>query len=280
MKEIIKSILRPDARIHVLNPISDRRLDAMHSALVAPAHHNFFELAICYEGEMSFVGHCSTILLKKGDAVIVKPAAWHYESYCRPDRPYKLCWLYATPQLAGSILTCYSPTAFRITEHGTLPMLEEVTQFKKIVKEESEQSLHWRLNAKSLLAGMLIDFDRRKQSAGSIPNLQELDPVKKLLHITKARFREPLQIKNLAKEVGMSADHLSKRLHAACGMTFKNYLNGIRIHHAQQLLKSGWSIKETADECGFQDVYYFSRVFKQRCKISPGQFLRAARINN
>lgn len=277
MHEVIRAISRPGAKIHVLNPTRAMQPDRAHPPLVPPAHHTHFELVICFEGEMSFVGYSATLSLKKGDAVVVKPGAWHYESYRCARQPYRVCWMVATPSLANCIFTHYRRGSFRISEYGGCPQLEESSLLKALAREVEEQSVHWRLKARALLTELLVDFDRRTRGARPSPETRELDPVRKLLRIVQTRFREPLQIRSLSKEIGLSADHLSRRFHTTCGVTFKDCLNAIRIHHAQLLLKSGWSVKRTADECGFRDVYYFGRVFKRRCRVSPGQFARDQR---
>ena len=274
MHEVIQAVSRTGAKIHVLNPKQMLQPDRMHPPLVPPSHHAYFELVICFEGEMRLAGCSSTLLLKKGDAVVVKPGAWHYESYERARQPYRGCWMEARPSLVDCLFTHYVRGSFRVHQCGECPHLEETSLLKALAHEVEEQSLHWRLKARALLTELLVDFDRRTQGAQPSPMIQELDPARKLLRIVQTRFREPLQIRALAQEVGLSANHLSRRFQATYSVTFKDYLNAIRIHYAQRLLQSGWSVKRTAEECGFQDVYYFGRVFKQRCNISPGQFAR------
>jgi AraC-like DNA-binding protein len=277
LRDIIDAVSCSAAQIHVLNPTRPLQPDRAHPPLVPPDHHAYFELAICYEGEMSIVGHSETVNLKGGDSVVVKPGAWHYESYRSKSQPYRTCWPVVTPQQVHCIFTHYQQGKFITLHQRGLPQVDEIASLKHLAHEVEKKPPHWRTKARSLLCSLLVDLDRRLQ--GSQPNLvgRDVDPVKHLLRIVQARFREPLQIKTLAGEVGLSADHLSRRFHAASGVTFKDYLNTIRIHHAQLLLKSGWSIKKTADECGFSDVYYFGRVFKERCQTTPGKFVKEAK---
>jgi AraC-like DNA-binding protein len=50
------------------------------------------------------------------------------------------------------------------------------------------------------------------------------------------------------------------------------YRNGIRISAACSLLKnSNLSVYEIAVEVGFEDPYYFSRIFKKIVGLSPRQ---------
>lgn len=274
LPDVIAAVARADSQIHVLDP--DPALPPSHPPppLVADDQHAYFELAICFAGTMNLVGHATTIQLRAGDAVLVKPGAWHYESYCRKSQPYRICWVVATPRLIHCVLTHYRRGSFGVSTYGSSPGLDETATLAALAREVSGQALHWRIQARARLLTLLVDLDRQLHGAAPAPVADELDPVRQLLRIAQARFREPLLLRLLAPEVGLSANHLSRRFHAACHVTFKDYLNAIRIHYAQRLLQAGWSVKRTAAECGFGDVYYFGRVFKQRCHVSPGQFAR------
>ena len=57
------------------------------------------------------------------------------------------------------------------------------------------------------------------------------------------------------------------------GLPPNKFLACERINYAKRLLySSDLTIKEIAEKCGFQSVYYFSRLFKAGEGISPGQY--------
>ena len=282
LKDVIETVARADGCIHLLGAqqsLKALKSDRAHPPLFPPEHHANFELAICFSGEMSIAAHSTTIHLRKGDAVLVKPGAWHYESYFRKNQPYRVCWVMPTQEFVRCLFTRYQPGSFSLAAYGRSPQLDEAAALKNLAREAEGQAMYWQIKARALLLELLVDFHRRLQGDLSVPLTEELDPVRKLLRIVQARFRESLQIPSLAKEVGLSAGRLSRRFRSTLGVTFKQYLNEIRTHHAQCLLQSGWSVKRTADECGFHDVYYFGRVFKQICHVSPGQFAKGTRAS-
>ena len=57
------------------------------------------------------------------------------------------------------------------------------------------------------------------------------------------------------------------------GMSFSEYVNGKRLEKSRELLLSTvLSVKEIADEVGFTDANYFTRLFRQNFGISPTDF--------
>jgi AraC-like DNA-binding protein len=92
--------------------------------------------------------------------------------------------------------------------------------------------------------------------------------------ILEGRFREPIQLKQVADELDLTPNYLSHEFRVAHGMSFKTYLRELRIHHAKLLLGEGRPVKEVARECGFATVQYFTTVFRSRCRITPAEFQR------
>jgi AraC-like DNA-binding protein len=61
-------------------------------------------------------------------------------------------------------------------------------------------------------------------------------------------------------------------------MTLTDYINTKRLQRAVSLLRSsGNSIQEVAEQCGFLDMNYFSRLFKRYYGISPREFRKDQR---
>lgn len=276
VSDVIRSLTRARGAITALKPVRGGQSSRRFPPLVAPSHHTYFEVAVCFAGDVMILGEEKIHELCAGDAVVVMPGAWHYETYRKASEPYELFWLIPAPPQVNCVFTCYRKGSFTTRSQGGVPAFSENSLVETLARELTEQSAHWRERSRALLTELLIDYDRHRRGAPS-SHPPEMDPVQKLARILETRFREPLQVKTLSREVGLSPDHLSRRFKVKFGMTFKSHLTAIRIHHARLLLKSGWSIKRTADECGFRDVFYFTRVFKQRCQVSPGLFVREAR---
>ena len=79
----------------------------------------------------------------------------------------------------------------------------------------------------------------------------------------------------IAAEIGIHRSTLSRRFSAATGSTLIAHLNAVRLQHAMGMLgDAGITVAEVAERCGFKDVTYFCRVFKQQLGVTPSQFRR------
>lgn len=91
---------------------------------------------------------------------------------------------------------------------------------------------------------------------------------------------EPLQLAELASRAGISASHLGALFNEQCGCSPMQYLQRCRLERACWLLDNPYlRIHEVAAACGYEDVNYFVRLFRQRFGQPPGRW-RSARIKN
>lgn len=90
-------------------------------------------------------------------------------------------------------------------------------------------------------------------------------------------FANPgLTLKDVAAHVALSNNHFCTVFSREMGVTFSEYLTGLRIRRAQELLRnSRLRTGEIADAVGYNDPHYFSNLFKRMTGLSPRDFRRA-----
>lgn len=88
-------------------------------------------------------------------------------------------------------------------------------------------------------------------------------------------FADDISIAEMAARFHLSPTHFRRRFREFTGLSPRRYIMRLRISKARELLAQGGSIKEAAGACGYEDVFYFMRVFKQITGIPPGQFSAA-----
>ena len=81
----------------------------------------------------------------------------------------------------------------------------------------------------------------------------------------------------MAAAAGLSVSAMEKRFHVEMGRTPLQYQLERRLQLAVLLLLQGRCVYEAAEEAGFSDPYYFSKVFKKKMGLSPSSYLRQYR---
>jgi AraC-like DNA-binding protein len=83
----------------------------------------------------------------------------------------------------------------------------------------------------------------------------------------------------LARGLGMDAFQLSRRFRAAYGVSPAVYRTRIRLQQARRLLlETDWTTERIAEACGFENAFYFSRVFRRELGQPPREYRREHRV--
>lgn len=86
-------------------------------------------------------------------------------------------------------------------------------------------------------------------------------------------FDQDISSDDIAEAAGCSASHLRVLFRRAYGETPIQFLNRIRVERACEMISSRmFRLDEVAAACGFQNVYYFNRVFKSITGTTPGKY--------
>ncbi len=105
--------------------------------------------------------------------------------------------------------------------------------------------------------------------------------IKKVIHYMSNHFSDPLTVQIMADLVNLSVMYFGYLFKKETGMTFRRFLTSIRMNRAQDMLYScEYKINEIADACGFSDVFYFSRQFKEHWGYAPSEIIRSRKSIN
>lgn len=98
--------------------------------------------------------------------------------------------------------------------------------------------------------------------------------VEEVVVYLRQRYAEPISLQATADHFGIGLTHLTRLFKKHKGMPPMEYLIGLRIEKAKELLKLSppMTIKEIGQTIGYEDPYYMSRVFKSVTGISPSEY--------
>jgi two-component system response regulator YesN len=215
-----------------------------------------------------------------GDSIPCRP---HLESYhlCRQQLQYAL----DAGQLlqAGEILRSYVQEAgrqhlepeavrssvqfllnlFLASPQGKLPQTE-LDEFHSLLRAVSTAP------DQAALAAFVDRFLHRMQKAQQ-QSQSPLSPViRTALSLIQKNYAGKLTLDSLASQLSINRSYLSQLFKKETGSTFGDYLEQVRIEKAKELLSTtGDSMVSIAEQTGFNNQNYFTKVFKAAAGVSP-----------
>ena len=92
-------------------------------------------------------------------------------------------------------------------------------------------------------------------------------------------YQEKLTLAMAAEATGISQGYLSSIFKKQTGSNFTDYVAWIKIEKAKDLIQEHqYMMYEISDMLGFENPYYFSKVFKKVTGITPKEYENSARI--
>lgn len=89
----------------------------------------------------------------------------------------------------------------------------------------------------------------------------------------KENIQKKLTLKELSRKAGLSPSHFSFKFYKKTGRSPMDYLIHLRIQRACQFLdNSELRIGEVSEKVGYEDNFYFSRIFKKIMGVSPVKY--------
>jgi YesN/AraC family two-component response regulator len=97
--------------------------------------------------------------------------------------------------------------------------------------------------------------------------------IRRALALVADRFAEPLTLDDAVRAARLSRYHFCRLFRHETGMTFLEYLRGVRIRRATVLLADRYlKITEVAYRVGFSDLSHFDRTFRRVVGRSPTEY--------
>jgi AraC-like DNA-binding protein len=100
-----------------------------------------------------------------------------------------------------------------------------------------------------------------------------------ILQFIGTHYTNPeLDMRSVATRIGADREKINEILKTELGMTFRGYVNKLRLTEAARLLthKDGAPIAEIAYSVGYANVSYFNKLFKEEYGCTPKVFRNLA----
>lgn len=109
--------------------------------------------------------------------------------------------------------------------------------------------------------------------SGNVQELVAPSTIRKIMDEIKERYTENITLTGLAEKYSISVSYLSELLKEHLQLSFSEYISSKRIQKAKELLADdSLSIEQIAEQTGYNDYFYFTKVFKKNTGISPSKY--------
>jgi len=235
------------------------------------------ELVLITSGKGKVTIENTTYPLKQGTLLYFYPGLEHSLISCN-DHPmsfYGIHFKYINLKYANNQWSSEDrdkPLPIKvISEVFAYPKVEGM--FKKINTYWNEKSLGFEMVCRGALLELLY-CSMNNTSA----NYSSRIKIERLLTYINQNLQHKITVNHLAEMVELSPDYLAAQFKSITGYTIIQYINQCRIDRAKILLLNGeLRVKDIAAMVGFNDEFYFSKVFKQHEGISPLHFIKSMR---
>ena len=252
--------------------------------------HDFWELLYVERGEVNLQTKNKQLLLKEGEIIFHKPNEFQ-RHFCNGK---------VSPRLFIVSFVCRSSAmaVFR-GMHTRLPAaaLPVLNRFIGEAKETfilPEYDPHIKgvkmaehappggpqmvkLNLEMLLIMLLRESER---SVYTSKDAWERRLTSDITAYLSEHLYESVMLEDICKKTHYSKTLLCSTFKRVMGMGIIEYHSRMRIDRSKELLLNrGLTVSEASDEMGFENQYYFSRVFKRCEGKSPREFLKESRKN-
>lgn len=103
--------------------------------------------------------------------------------------------------------------------------------------------------------------------------------IERTVKYMQEQYRSKISLNTLADMAGFTPSSYSRAFAKTIGMPPIEFLTGIRVAGAKELLsQSDCRVKNVSAAVGFENEFYFSRIFKQTVGVSPSLYMKRDRL--
>lgn len=276
----------PGQRLLVLPPAVVRRaatlpvcrdLMVTHIGAYQTAPHHFVDrpkgspesiMIVCQGGQ----GICSLgnrkHAMTTGHAIILPPNVRH-RYWADENDPWKIFWVHFTGARSRDYIGMLG-----VTQQSPMCWLHDLPSVAEAFEETYRHALggYTDVDLFGLSTGLsrLLGICRLSQRALDVRRRHSEEQVLKTVHYMAANLHRPLTLAQLGAVASWSPTHYSMVFQRQLSLPPIEYLLRLKIQRAcERLRTSDDLIAEIAQNLGFADPFYFSRLFRRRVGCSP-----------
>ncbi len=249
--------------------------------------HDELEAVVVADGTCVFTVGSQKHTLQKGDGIFINAGILHSVSEIGNCHLHSICfhprlvggsldsvfWQdYLQPLIADISLDCITLSSSTDWQQNCMDSIEEAWQ--ACVAEKSGYEFHVRARL-SLLIWLAASHRPLTKTVPSEKSLRDGERIKTMLQYIQEHFSEKINTSQIAASALISGSECLRCFRNTIGITPIQYVKQYRIRRAAHLLTStAEKIINIGTQCGFQEMSYFAKAFKEIMGCTPSEYRR------
>lgn len=242
-------------------------------------NHLEYEIFILDEGEVLFGIENLEVSLSSGNAIFLDPKTDHYAKLKYPEKEYHFFAI----TFDSKFFNNYGNTIQKIFENlrffRFITLTDEIiNKLKKYKDLESQKSFGYELYLVNIIIEILYYLIESKQYVevkhqADTPKKRNINSIEVVLDYIKEHYRENITLQDILEITSYSKSHFIRLFKNNTGMNLTQYINKYRIEKScLDLIYTDKNITEVAIENGFNNLQYFSKIFKDYMNCTPKKY--------
>ena len=229
-------------------------------------------LIYCTKGNGWFISEGKRHAKKAGQYFVLEPNTKHsYGSY--NYNSWTIYWIHYSGSKAQSFTKEISKPITVNDNGNSLITQERISIFQKIIKilhnGYGMDNLYFsKIYLELFLASLFYNGNKHLTTEDD-----EGDKIKESKRYMRENIQHKITLEMIAKHVELSKSHFSNQFKIKTQTAPIDYLIHLRVQKACNMLdNTDFNIKNISEKCGFDDPYYFSRIFSKTMNMSPSKY--------
>jgi|GEM_PF-735358 len=226
-------------------------------------------LIYCVDGSGWVRSSGRTLPVVAGD-VFICPAGVEHGYGSNQKQPWSIYWLHFSGHASDQVLSFLSwrqdsvPVSLGQDESLKCAMRSLIANYAE------RDGLASIFDAAVALRQMIQCWKAHSTAAPRVPR-----EVQRVLALLRENYKTSYSVEELAQVAGWSASYFARSFQRVTGRSPIEYLVRLRVKHAaDRLMTSSDSVRLIAEHVGYEDPFYFSRLFRAVTGLGPREFRR------
>ena len=209
-------------------------------------------------------------IITKGNMLLFRPGETQIYNLYSADKP-ETYWVHFTGSDVDTLLDYYGmPKDENVFFTGTSPdyqwLFKQMIQELQLCRVNYEDLLNMNLRHIFLMINRFL-------KEGTELDSDALNEVERATHYFNENYNQNICIKDYAADRHMSDCWFNRTFKKVTKMTPMQYIIQLRMTNALNLLEhTNYNITQVANAVGYDDAYYFSRLFKKNVGVAPTEY--------